>query len=156
MMLTTKGRYAVMCVVDIAYNSGKGEVLSLQQIAERQDLKINYLEQIFLKLKKNKIVDSIRGPGGGYCLSRHPKDINIFEIIDAVNESIKMTRCDNNSPFGCRKNQLRCLTHDLWAGLSNNIKDYLSGVSIEDICKRNRKKLPCGELAEGIIPNLMV
>jgi len=141
MMLTTKGRYAVMAMVDLA-NNGKGKPLPLSDIASRQDITLAYLEQIFSRLKAGQLVKSVRGPGGGYLLSRPVDKINIAEIITAVNEPIKMTRCDHNPDKGCTSTKARCLTHDLWDGLGNHIYSYLNSVTLDDICSRKLNVKP--------------
>lgn len=130
MMLTSKGRYAVTAIVDIAINYN-GKPVNLSDISARQNITQNYLEQIFQKLKKNGLVKSSRGPGGGYLLSSNPKDIKIAQIIEAVGESIKITKCSKN--IGCIKENVKCLTHDLWDGLAISIKSYFDKISIEDV-----------------------
>ena len=136
MMLTTKGRYAVMAMVDIAHY-GKGssdKPIALHEIANRQDVAINYLEQLFNKLKRHNLVESIKGPGGGYILSKLPQDISILEVIDAVGEVIKITRCEANSK-GCLATKRKiCFTHALWDGLGKQISGYLSSISLKDVC----------------------
>lgn len=139
MMLSTKGRYAVMAMVDIAQNF-VSQPVSLQSIAERQQITLNYLEQIFAKLKKSGIVVSIKGPGGGYRLAFPPEDIFIVDIIKAAEESVKMTRCNANEIGGCMHNKAKCLTHDLWVNLENKIIEYLSQISLMDVCNQNEKQ----------------
>ncbi len=135
MLLTTKGRYAVMAIVDIAMNS-TGRPVSLVEVANRQNITLNYLEQIFIKLKKMGIVVSTRGPGGGYLLSEEPQNIKISRIIDAVNEEIKITRCGDGIP-GCISKTAKCTTHDLWDGLSITIRTYLDNISVLDVANGN-------------------
>lgn len=132
MMLTAKGRYAVMAMVDIAKHHN-GKPVSLSDIAERQGITVPYLEQIFSKLKQSGVVKSVRGPGGGYRLSTAARDISIADIVMAAEESIKMTRCDHHSK-GCMGDHSRCLTHDLWDGLGRTIHAYLASISLEDMC----------------------
>ena len=132
MKLGTKGRYAVMAMVDIAIQ-GESEPVALADIAERQDISLNYLEQLFGLLRKGGQVKSIRGPHGGYVLIRHPSEMRISEIILAVNEPIKATRCKPGSSEGCRTDKGRCLTHDLWEELGNQIYLFLSSISLEDV-----------------------
>ena len=132
MKLSTKGRYAVMAMVDLARQDEKGPV-ALSDIAERQDISLSYLEQLFGKLRKGAQVKSVRGPGGGYLLARHPSEMRISDIILAVDEPIKATRCTPVSPEGCRTDRSRCLTHDLWEELGNQIYFFLSSVSLEDV-----------------------
>lgn len=144
MQLTTKARYAVMAMVDIALcNKEAGEVkaVSLADIASRQKITVAYLEQIFSKLKKASLVKSVRGPGGGYILSKSPSEINAAEIIDAVDEAIKIKGCsDHSQGKGCLSNKAKCITHDLWDGLGNNIRSYLASASLEDVINREISK----------------
>ena len=130
--LSTKGRYAVMAMVDLARQEGKGPV-SLSDIADRQDISLSYLEQLFGKLRKGAQVRSVRGPGGGYLLARHPSEMRISDIILAVDGPIKATRCTPGSPQGCRTDRSRCLTHDLWEELGNQIFSFLNSVSLDDV-----------------------
>jgi len=130
--LSTKGRYAVMAMVDLARQGANGPV-TLAEIAERQDISLSYLEQLFGKLRKGAQVKSVRGPGGGYMLTRHPSEMRIADIIVAVDEPIKATRCAPGSPEGCRADKSRCLTHDLWEELGNHIFSFLSSVSLDDV-----------------------
>jgi Rrf2 family transcriptional regulator, iron-sulfur cluster assembly transcription factor len=133
--LSTKGRYAVMAMVDLACHA-KGTPVSLADIAERQEISLSYLEQLFGKLRKGDLVKSVRGPGGGYMLSRPCSDIRVADIIMSVDEPISATRCAPGSPNGCRENKSRCLTHDLWSELSTQIYLYLNSVSLEDIVEK--------------------
>lgn len=135
MKLSTKGRYAVMAMVDLASNS-KGQPVALADIAERQEISLSYLEQLFAKLRKGGLVKSVRGPGGGYLLAHPMEESRVSDIILAVDEPIRATRCAPGSPAGCRSNQSRCLTHDLWEELGNQIHLYLSSVTLADICNR--------------------
>ena len=135
MRLSTKGRYAVMAMVDLAKHSG-GEPVSLAEIAERQEISLSYLEQLFAKLRKGGLVNSVRGPGGGYLLAFATSETRISDIILAVDEPIRATRCTPGAPVGCRGNKSRCLTHDLWEELGNQIHLYLSSVSLADVCER--------------------
>ena len=135
MKLSTKGRYAVMAMVDLASNS-KGQPVALADIAERQEISLSYLEQLFAKLRKGGLVKSVRGPGGGYLLAHPVEESRVSDIIVAVDEPIRATRCAPGSPAGCRSNKSRCLTHDLWEELGNQIHLYLSSVSLADICKK--------------------
>lgn len=132
MKLSTKGRYAVMAMVDLA-RQGANRPVTLAEIAERQNISLSYLEQLFGKLRKGGQVKSVRGPGGGYMLPRHPTEIRIADIIVAVDEPIKATRCTPGSPEGCMLDKSRCLTHDLWEELGNHIFSFLSSVSLEDV-----------------------
>ena len=135
MNLTTKGRYAVMAMVDLAMNASDRPV-SLSDISMRQDIALNYLEQIFMRLRRAGVVKSVRGPGGGYVLAFDAKDMSIARIVDAVDESIKMTRCSDDGEGGCSKTKAKCITHDLWEGLGRRINEYLSSISLDDVCKR--------------------
>ena len=132
MKLSTKGRYAVMAMVDIACQS-KGVPVALVDIGLRQGISISYLEQLFGKLRKGAQVISVRGPRGGYLLARDPEQIKISDIILAVDEPIKTTRCATGSPKGCTHDGARCLTHDLWSELGNQIFLYLSSISLTDV-----------------------
>jgi len=135
MKLSTKGRYAVMAMVDLACNS-KGTPVSLADIADRQEISLSYLEQLFGKLRKGDLVRSVRGPGGGYMLARDCADVRISDIILSVDEPIKATRCTPGNPNGCRENNSRCLTHDLWNELGNQIYLFLNSVSLDDIVEK--------------------
>lgn len=135
MKLSTKGRYAVMAMCDLAAN-GRGRPVSLADIAERQEISLSYLEQLFAKLRRGGIVKSVRGPGGGYLLAREADNTPISDIILAVDEPIRATRCMPGQPFGCRSNQTRCMTHDLWEELGNQIYLYLSSVTVGDVVGR--------------------
>lgn len=134
MRLSTKGRYAVMAMVDLAMHS-EGKPIALAAIADRQDISLSYLEQLFARLKRSALVKSVRGPGGGYMLARGADGTRISDIILAVDEPIRATRCDPQSPHGCTKNKMRCVTHDLWAELSNQIHLFLSSVTLADVCE---------------------
>ncbi len=135
MKLSTKGRYAVMAMVDLASHS-QGSPVALADIAERQEISLSYLEQLFGKLRKGGLVKSVRGPGGGYLLARAPAQMRVSDIILAVDEPIQTTRCSPGTPAGCHNNKGRCLTHDLWEELGNQIYLYLSSVSLGDVCER--------------------
>ena len=135
MKLSTKGRYAVMAMVDLCSNS-QGSPVALADIAERQEISLSYLEQLFGKLRKGGLVKSVRGPGGGYLLSRPAGQMRISDVILAVDEPIQTTRCSPGTPAGCHNNKGRCLTHDLWEELGNQIYLYLSSVSLADVCER--------------------
>ena len=132
MKLSTKGRYAVMAMVDLARH-GAGHPVSLADIAERQEISLSYLEQLFARLRKNELVRSVRGPGGGYLLGRGTEDVKISDIILAVDEPIRVTRCQPTSAAGCKADRSRCLTHDLWEELGNQIHLFLRSVSLADV-----------------------
>lgn len=135
MKLSTKGRYAVMALVDLASQSD-GRPVALADIAERQEISLSYLEQLFAKLRRGGLVRSVRGPGGGYLLARPAAETRISDAILAVDEPIRATRCRTGSAVGCRSNKSRCLTHDLWEELGNHIHLFLSSVSLADVCSR--------------------
>lgn len=135
MKLSTKGRYAVMAMVDLAVHS-HGQPVALADIAERQEISLSYLEQLFAKLRKGGLVRSVRGPGGGYRLAYSAEETRISDVIVAVDEPIRATRCTPGVSHGCRSNRSRCLTHDLWEELGNQIHLYLSAVSLADVCAR--------------------
>ena len=135
MRLSTKGRYAVMAMADLASHSS-GKPVALADIAERQEISLSYLDQLFGRLRKGGLVKSVRGPGGGYLLSRDGAEIRISDIILAVDEPIQTTRCTPGSPAGCHNNKGRCLTHDLWEELGNQIYLYLSSVTLAQVCNR--------------------
>jgi len=133
--LSTKGRYAVMAMVDLA-RCGNDRPVCLADIAERQEISLSYLEQLFAKLRRGGLVKSVRGPGGGYLLTHHRDDTRIADIILAVDEPIHAVRCTPGEVTGCRIDRSRFLTHDLWEELSNQIHLYLSSVSLGDVCER--------------------
>ena len=135
MKLSTKGRYAVMAMVDLAMHSDN-KPISLADIADRQEISLSYLEQLFAKLRRGGLVRSVRGPGGGYLLAREDTDTRISDIILAVDEPIRATRCTPGQPFGCRINKSRCTTHDLWEELGNQIYLYLSSVTVADVVNK--------------------
>ena len=136
MKMSTKGRYAVMAMIDIAVHSG-GEPISLAEIAERQDISQEYLEQLFGKLRKQRLVESARGPGGGYRLARDMRLIPVAEIIAAVDEELHFTRCNGDAVEGCVRGE-RCNAHDLWSSLGRQMMNFLASISLEDVVeKRN-------------------
>lgn len=136
MKLTTRGRYAVTAMLDLALNGEKGPI-SLAAISQRQDISLSYLEQLFAKLRKNDLVASVRGPGGGYRLSRDREQINVADIISAVNESTDSTSCLGK---GDCQNGEPCLTHQLWNDLSLQIHGFLSGISLGSLTERREVK----------------
>lgn len=137
MRLTTKGRYAVTAMLDLALHGAEGPV-SLADISDRQDISLSYLEQLFAKLRKGGLVGSIRGPGGGYELGRATSSICIADIIDAVNESVDSTKCRG---LGDCQGGETCLTHHLWEDLSEQIHLFLEGISLEQLIAREEIKL---------------
>ncbi|GGY44984.1 Fe-S cluster assembly transcriptional regulator IscR [Bacterioplanes sanyensis] len=132
MRLTTKGRYAVTAMLDLAIHAQNGPV-SLNDISGRQGISLSYLEQLFAKLRRNGLVASVRGPGGGYRLSRGDTEINVAEIVDAVNESMDATRC--NRKGDCQDGQ-QCLTHHLWLDLSDQIHAFLGNITLHSLIQR--------------------
>lgn len=132
MKLTTRGRYAVTAMLDVALHQDGGPV-ALGDIAARQAISLSYLEQLFARLRRRGLVSSTRGPGGGYRLSEAPEAITVTRIIDAVDENLEYTRCSGRED--CH-NQQRCLTHDLWARLGEHVRDFLDGVSLAALMER--------------------
>ncbi len=132
MKLTTKGRYAVTAMLDLALHQGKGTI-TLADISSRQEISLSYLEQLFAKLRKSGLVDSARGPGGGYKLSRDSGDIVVAEVISAVDETVDATRCQRKG--NCQKDE-RCLTHELWCDLSDQIFGFLSSISLGQLVEK--------------------
>lgn len=136
MKMSTKGRYAVMAMIDIATHSD-GAPISLAEIAERQDISQEYLEQLFGKLRKAKLVESSRGPGGGYRLAKPMSEIPVARIIASVDEELQFTRCEGDAVEGCVKGE-RCNAHDLWSSLGRQMMYFLSSITLEDVVeKRN-------------------
>ncbi|HEY8554957.1 MAG TPA: Fe-S cluster assembly transcriptional regulator IscR [Burkholderiales bacterium] len=132
MKLTTKGRYAVTAMLDLALRHNRGSV-TLADIARRQGISLSYLEQLFAKLRRSGLVESVRGPGGGYSLARPPSEISVAEIILAINENIDATRCGGQR--NCQDDQ-PCLTHQLWEDLSARIYEFLNGITLGDLVQR--------------------
>jgi Rrf2 family iron-sulfur cluster assembly transcriptional regulator len=131
--LTTKGRYAVTAMLDLAFHSQKNPV-TLTDIATRQTISLSYLEQLFSRLRRAGMVKGVRGPGGGYALSRKADEISVADIIAAVDEPVDSTKCGGEA--NCQNNQ-SCLTHDLWMGLSDQIRNYLKGISLGELLERH-------------------
>lgn len=134
MRLTTRGRYAVTAMLDLAINATDGPV-TLADISQRQGISLSYLEQLFSRLRKNELVSSVRGPGGGYLLSRDGATINIAQIIDAVNETVDATNCQGKG--NCNRGEM-CLTHHLWQDLSSQIHQFLANISLNTLLERHR------------------
>ena len=132
MKLTSKGRYAVMAMADIAKNNVK-EPTSLAEISLRQGISISYLEQLFLKLRKNNLVQSARGPLGGYVLAKPPGEIKLLSIISAVDEKIKTVKCRKESKKGCNGKSIKCITHNLWDDLEAHINKFFENNTLNDI-----------------------
>ncbi len=136
MKMSTKGRYAVMAMIDIGQH-GTTRPVSLAEIAERQDISQEYLEQLFGKLRRAELVNSARGPGGGYKLSRDPAEIKLSDVILAVDEPLRVTRCEGDGVDGCVKGE-QCCAHDLWSSLGRQMMYFLESVTLEDVVeKRN-------------------
>ena len=132
MKLTSKGRYAVMAMADLAKNHVK-EPTSLTEISLRQGISIDYLEQLFSKLRKNNLVHSVRGPSGGYVLSKPPDEIKLLSIINAVDEKIKTVKCRKESKKGCNGKSIKCITHNLWDELEIHINKFFENNTLNDI-----------------------
>ena len=137
MKLTTKGRYAVMAMADLALNSKKGPT-SLNEISLRQNISLAYLEQIFIKLKQENLVKSVRGAKGGYVLDAPPEEIKISNIISAVDEEIKTLNCKKESKKGCNNKSSKCITHNLWDQLDQHINSFFEKVKLQDLVKKNQ------------------
>ena len=136
MRLTTKGRFAVTAMIDLAMRHGSGPV-TLAEISARQKISLSYLEQLFGKLRRHELVESVRGPGGGYCLAKDMSKISVADIIVAVDEPIDATQCGGKE--NCHDDQ-KCLTHDLWATLNERIFDYLESVSLRQLVDSQKVK----------------
>ncbi len=136
MRLTTKGRFAVTAMIDLALHHGSGPV-TLAEISGRQKISLSYLEQLFGKLRRHQLVESVRGPGGGYCLARDMDKVTVTDIILAVDEPIDATQCGGKE--NCHDDG-KCLTHDLWAALNERIFDYLGAVSLRQLADSQRAK----------------
>lgn len=130
MKLTSKGRYAVTAMIDVAIKEHTGPV-PLADISERQGISLSYLEQLFSKLRKKELVSSVRGPGGGYRLGKERHEISVAMIIDAVNESVDVRKCRGSG--GCSEDGVQCLTHSLWAQLSDRISTFLDNITLEEL-----------------------
>ena len=137
MKLSSKGRYAVMALADLA-KFDANEPVSLRDISLRQGISLLYLEQLFLKLKKNKIVKSVRGNKGGYILSKKPSEIKISDIFIAVEEKIKTIGCEKHSKQGCNGRSSKCITHDFWDELENYINDFFKNKNLEDLINQTK------------------
>ena len=142
MRLSTKGRYAVMAMADLAKNGrgegGEGRAVSLAEIAARQEISLSYLEQLFARLRKSGLVRSVRGPGGGYCLARPGTTITVADIVRAVDEQLDATQCGGRE--NCRDEE-RCMTHELWTTLNAKMYEYLASVTLADLVAKQLKKL---------------
>jgi len=144
MRLTTKGRFAVTAMIDLGLNGGERPV-TLSAISERQNISLSYLEQLFAKLRRHNIVESVRGPGGGYCLGRHAAEITVADVIIAVDEPLDATQCGGRE--NC-KSEHRCMTHDLWSTLNHKMLDYLASVSLAELVDKQRARVAAQANAE--------
>lgn len=150
MRLSTKGRYAVMAMADLARN-GADRAVSLAEIATRQEISLSYLEQLFARLRKSGLVKSVRGPGGGYRLAREAHETAVAEIVLAVDEPIRATRCVGaGSPKGCMIKGERCITHHLWEDLGQEIHRYLASVSLEDVIQNRTGQARMGAASSAV------
>jgi len=141
MKLTSKGRYAVMAMADLAKHD-LNEPISLTEISLRQGISIAYLEQLFLKLRKNNLVQSARGPSGGYILTQPPEQIKLLTIISAVDEKIKTVKCKKESKKGCNGKLIKCITHNLWDDLETHINKFFEDNTLSDILYKEIRKNP--------------
>jgi len=141
MKLTSKGRYAVMAMADLAKHYVQ-EPTSLAEISLRQGISIAYLEQLFLKLRKNNLVQSVRGPSGGYVLTKPPEEIKLLSIINAVDEKIKTVKCKKESKKGCNGKSIKCITHNLWDDLETHINKFFEDNTLNDILFKEIRNNP--------------
>lgn len=133
MRLTSKGRYAVMAMADLALHGGGERAVPLQEVARRQEISLSYLEQLFARMRRAGLVSGVRGPGGGYRLARPATHVTVADIIAAVNEPIKATRCDEASTKSCIGRTGRCIAHGLWQEMGDRIQGFLEFVSLADV-----------------------
>jgi Rrf2 family iron-sulfur cluster assembly transcriptional regulator len=145
MRLTTKGRFAVTAMLDLALRHGKGPV-TLAGISERQDISLSYLEQLFGKLRRHHLVDSVRGPGGGYTLAKPLDTVSVADIIRAVDEPVDATQCGGKE--NCH-DEHRCMTHDLWTSLNKKIYEYLDSVTLAELVAKQQEKQNLSMLADS-------
>ncbi len=157
MRLTTKGRFAVTAMIDLALREGKGPV-TLSGISQRQEISLSYLEQLFGKLRRHEIVESVRGPGGGYHLARRAEDVTVADIIIAVDEPLDATQCGGRE--NCKSNGTekrgRCMTHDLWSTLNERMVDYLDSVSLKDLVDQQKQQSPEQNVVAAPRPHVAV
>ena len=135
MKFTTKGRYAVMAMADLATNENL-KPISLSEISVRQNISLSYLEQLFVKLKNNNLVKSVRGPHGGYILEKKAKDIKLSSIISAVDEEVKTLNCKKDSKKGCDGKSVKCITHDLWDDLGKHINGFFENKNLNELISK--------------------
>ena len=136
MRLTSKGRYAVMAMADLALHGGGERAVPLQEVARRQEISLSYLEQLFARMRRAGLVSGVRGPGGGYRLARAASKVTVAEIIAAVNEPIKATRCDAASAKSCLGRTGRCIAHGLWQEMGERIHMFMASVSLADVLEQ--------------------
>jgi Rrf2 family iron-sulfur cluster assembly transcriptional regulator len=134
--LTSKGRYAVMAMADLALHGGAERAVPLQEVARRQEISLSYLEQLFARMRRAGLVSGVRGPGGGYRLARSPSETTIADIVLAVNEPIKATRCKEGSTKSCMGKTGRCIAHGLWQEMGDRIQGFLDSVSLADVLEQ--------------------
>lgn len=163
MKLTTKGRFAVTAMLDIALHEAKSlkenmvaKPVTLSDVSERQHISLSYLEQLFSRLRKNGLVSSVRGPGGGYKLAKEIEAISVAQIISAVDEQIDATQCGGNE--NCNGDDGRCMTHDLWTSLNNKILEYLDGISLADMVDSqvNQTQIIMGPKSANLAANALL
>ncbi|MBN2427084.1 MAG: Rrf2 family transcriptional regulator [Deltaproteobacteria bacterium] len=143
MRLSTKAQYAVRAMVSLALLYEEGKPVSIKDIAKKEDLSLNYLEQLFAMLRRNQIVKSVRGPGGGYVLARDACDIRVDEIIDSVEETLVPVSCmEKNGECGCFE---KCVTRNIWQGLGERIRNFLASITLEELIQEARKKMTTHE-----------
>lgn len=147
MRLSTKGRYAVTAMMDLAMHYGQGPV-TLADISENQDISLSYLEQLFARLKKNSLVEGLRGPGGGYRLSRHPDAISVADVITAIGEGIDATLCEGGED--CQDGE-QCLTHELWSRLGQEIYDFLNGITLASFLENGNASRPAEQDRDSMV-----
>jgi Rrf2 family iron-sulfur cluster assembly transcriptional regulator len=133
MELSTKGRYAVMALIDLTLNGGEDGSVSLIEIAKRQNISLSYLEQLFAKMRKAGVVTARRGPNGGYRLAKPAKEISLASVVSSVDESMQATACGSKKKSICKTRTAHCVAHDLWVALTQHINDFMSKVSLEDV-----------------------
>lgn len=143
MRLTTKGRFAVTAMIDLAMRQHNGPV-TLAGISERQSISLSYLEQLFGKLRRHKLVSSVRGPGGGYCLTKPLDEVSVADIIIAVDEPLDTTQCGGRE--NCHNDEGRCMTHDLWTNLNRKMFEYLESVSLGSLVEQHNARQSSGEV----------
>ena len=147
MRLTTKGRFAVTAMIDLGLNGGERPV-TLSAISERQNISLSYLEQLFAKLRRHGIVESVRGPGGGYCLARDAAKISVADVIIAVDEPLDATQCGGRE--NC-KSEHRCMTHDLWSTLNRKMLDYLASVNLAELVEKQHARVAANRAADKTV-----